>query len=186
MMKKRFILWIIAFVIIGMISCKSDSSKKKKILTERVQYDVFIKSPDPDSPWWVDNIEGLKRESLIKTIINKVYSGEIKAYEYMFKRPYTKEEVKALENYTDTLAFQRAYPPYDYYDTVVVHQLDIQKIVKIKFLEEWYFDEKHNIFEKKVVGLAPVKENYGKDGELRGYTPMFWIFFDKKYPDKLK
>ena len=30
-----------------------------------------------------------------------------------------------------------------------------------------------------------MKENYGDSMELRGYTPLFWLYFDKSYPAKI-
>ena len=71
-------------------------------------------------------------------------------------------------------------------DTVIKHELNIQSITKVRFLEEWYLDEKKLSFDKKVVGVMLMKENYGDSLELRGYSPLFWIYFDDKYPAKLK
>jgi len=164
------------------LSCRTASKSDSKILTERIQYDVLIKSPDPEYDWWVQNLEGPKREYLIKNLIDAAYSGNIDVYDYYFNTLLTSNEVKNIGFKRDTLTFQRPDPPYELYDTVVEQKLDIREITKIRFLEEWYMDEKTLEIEKMVIGLAPLARNYDEKGEFRGYMPLFWIYFDERYP----
>jgi hypothetical protein len=39
---------------------------------------------------------------------------------------------------------------------------------------------------KKVMGICPLEERRSDSGELRGYKPLFWVFFDKRYPAELE
>jgi hypothetical protein len=41
-------------------------------------------------------------------------------------------------------------------------------------------------FTKKVAGLCPMVERHSDSGELLGYKPLFWVFFDDKYPAELQ
>ena len=169
-------------------SCKSDKSgsdKNKKLLTERIQYDVIIKTPDPAFDWWVQNIEGSKRESFVKTFLDLAGSGKVKVYDY-FNEPLTPEQVKAMRSKTDTVRIIDEENSNSIRDTIVKDELNIQEVTKVRFLEEWYFDEKKLGFDKKVVGVMLMRENYGDSLELRGYSPLFWIYFDDAYPAKLK
>ena len=164
-----------------------DSSKKnfgqnKIQIAERIQYDVFIKSPDSLKDWWIDNIEKTDREKLAKLILEKVSSGKIKVYDFPFNTPVKANEIKDMLNPAKTVMLKRSTPPYDLYDTTIVQPITAEKIIKIRFLEEWYIDPSTLEFEKKVLGIAPIRENFSPDGTLRGYTPMFWIYFDKRYP----
>ena len=162
-----------------------DYYKNKKVLTERIQYDVFIKSPDPELDWWNQNIEGSKREPFVKSILDLAYSGKVKAYDY-FNKPLTPEEVKKIGNTTDTIYYANPNDPTKMHDTVVKNTLNLNLITKVRFLEEWYMDEKNFNFEKKVVGMMLMQENYDDSLRLRGYSPICWIYFDKNYPAKLK
>ncbi len=169
--------------------CNSDKNNSdnagKKVLTERIQYDVIIKTPNPDFDWWMQNIEGAKRETFVKTFLQLARDGKVKAYDY-FNNPMTTDEVKKIGNSVDTITDNDAKNPNKSYDTVIKRELNIQEITKVRFLEEWYLDEKKMSFDKKVVGLMLMRENYGDSLELRGYSPLFWIYFDDKYPACMK
>jgi len=178
-MKKQFI-FIFILIIVGFISC-SKSKDQKKIITERIQYDVLIKTPDADMDWWVQNIEGAKREELVKMILDKVYEGKIQAYDYLNK-PMSAEEVKNIGKRNDTLLMPSIEPPYEDSVVIINESLKVSDITKLRFLEEWSIDEKTLVIEKRMLGLSLVKEDFDANGELRGYKPIFWIYFDKKYP----
>jgi len=146
---------------------------------------VIIKTPDPAFDWWVQNIEGSKRESFVKTFLDLAGSGKVKVYDY-FNEPLTPEQVKAMRSKTDTVRIIDEENSNSIRDTIVKDELNIQEVTKVRFLEEWYFDEKKLGFDKKVVGVMLMRENYGDSLELRGYSPLFWIYFDDAYPAKLK
>ena len=178
-MKNYLSLLIILFVV-ALVSCHK-SENNKKIITERIQYDVLIKSPDADMDWWIQNIEGAKREELVKMILDKVYEGKIQAYDYLNK-PITAEEVKNIGKRNDTLLMPSMEPPYEDSLVIINESLKVNDITKLRFLEEWSIDEKTLMIEKRLLGLSLVKEDFDANGELRGYKPLFWIYFDKKYP----
>ncbi|MHC1706226.1 MAG: hypothetical protein AB9842_01760 [Bacteroidales bacterium] len=183
-MKTLSKILIVSAVLMIAVSC----GKKKeglKLITERIQYDVTIKSPDPDYDWWVQNLEGPTRESFVKDILNSAYSGKLKAYD-IFHKPLTVNDVKAIGNRSDTITGTSPYPPYN--DTVMVikQELDLQHITRVRFLEEWRMDETSLQFEKKILGISPIIESYDEQGNLRGYMPLFWVYIDKDYPAKLQ
>jgi len=189
-MKKVFqsglMIIAIAFIICACNGKKEETdSKGNKILTERIQYDVLIKTPNPDFDWWVQNIEGSKRESFIKTFLQLAYDGKVKAYDY-FNNPLTPEQVKNIDKRVDTITVPDPINQAKNKDTIVKTELDLQRITKVRFLEEWSLDEKKMNFDKKVVGLMLMKENYDDSAQLRGYSPLFWIYFDDSYPAKMK
>ena len=187
MNSKKIIYCFIFFTLSGyFISCKNDTdTTNKKIITERIQYDVLIKSPDAELEWYNQNLEGIKREDFVKTIINAAYEGKVKAFDY-FNTLLSPEELKKADNHTDTITLQRSTAPYDSFDTIVKTELNLQHITKVRFLEEWRMDPKTFQLDKKVLGMMLLKENYGDSSKLRGYSPLFWIYFDSKYPEALK
>ncbi|MFH0866447.1 MAG: hypothetical protein V1904_09630 [Bacteroidota bacterium] len=186
---KKILAFFLVLFLMTFLSCVTDKKdndyKNEKMLAERIQYDVLIKTPNPDLDWWTQNIEGSKREAFVKTILDLAYTGKVKAYDY-FNKPLTPEEVKAIDNSTDTITMPDINDPSKTYDTVIKSELDIQKITKVRFLEEWYLDEKKYSFDKKVCGIMLLKENYSDSMELRGYTPLFWLYLDDEYPAKMK
>jgi len=191
LINKKFILFIaVLFPFIYLSSsCHNNKgegdNKDKKILTERIQYDVFIKSPEPDLEWWNQNIEGSKRETFVKTILDLAYTGKVKAYDY-FNNLLSPDDVKKIGNEVDSVSMDDPSNTNKKIDTVLRKKLDIQQITKVRFLEEWYLDEKNYAFEKKVVGMMLMMPNYDDSLKLRGYQPICWIYFDSRYPAILK
>ncbi len=179
---KRIVLLIIAGLTFGWLtSCKDNTDKSKTVITERIQYDVNIKSPNPDYDPWVQNIDRRKRMTFVNKIMDAAYSGKIQAYDY-FNNPLTVEQVKLIGVDTIYQTLKRVYPPYDEYDTVIISKFELKDITKIRFLEEWYIDEDNLEIEKKITGIAPVIEKYDQSGNLLGSQPLFWLYLDKNYP----
>jgi len=183
----KFVL-IQAFVILAVIasSCGNKLDDEKNIVTRRIQYDVSIHNNDPEMDWWIQNIEGSSREKLVADIIKQVTSGEVKAYDFLSCKPYTADEIRKMMKHTDSISVERSTPPYDLVDTVLVSEIRLSDITRIRFLEEWRMNEKTLAFSKKVAGICPMVERHSDSGELRGYKPMFWVFFDEKYPAELQ
>jgi hypothetical protein len=167
---------------IAATSCNSGGDKGGKIVTKRIQYDVSIRNDDPEMDWWVQNIEGSDREKLVKDIIQQVTAGEVKAYDFLTGKPFSADEIKGLMKRVDTISVERSTPPYDLVDTLLVTEIRLSDITRLRFLEEWSMNEKTLAFTKKVAAICPMVERHTDSGELRGYRPLFWVFFDEKYP----
>lgn len=181
---RKSILFLIS---IGLIvqSCRQIQENTQTI-TQRIQYDVTIKSPDPDLEWWVQNIEGMNREAFVTDLLEATHKGTVKTYDPFLLSAISPDQISRIGRRTDTLRMQLPVPPYSFYDTVINVELSIHDITRIRFLEEWKLNPKNMQVHKEVLGIAPLLESYDENGFLRGYQPMFWIFFDDDYPGKLR
>jgi len=148
------------------------------LITKKIQYDVFIKSNDKEKDWWVNNIETTDREKFLKTILDVAAKGKIKSYDF-FMNPLNKKKFEELLHHTDTVVMQRLTEPYDNYDTIFKTDFDQQSIIKMRFIEEWSLNTLSFQFHKKVLAICPMIEGIDDKGNVRGYTPLFWIFFDE-------
>lgn len=153
-------------------------------LTKRIQYDVFIKAPADNQDWWVQNIEESSRIAMINAILFKAKSGVVKAYDFPFNNALKPADINGLLTTSRSVEMQRPTPPYAFFDTTITEVTGVDKLIKLRFQEEWHMSTKPMAIIKKVTGIAPIKENYAPDGTLRGYTPLFWVYFDKQYPIK--
>lgn len=183
-MNKFILIALILVFSLSMTSC--NQSGGKNIVTKRIQYDVPIRNTETDMDWWVQNIEGSEREKLVKDILAQVTSGEVKAYDFLTCKPFTADEIKKMMKRVDSISVERSTPPYDLVDTVMISEIRLSDITKLRFLEEWSMNEKTLAFSKKVAGICPMVERRTDSGELRGYKPLFWVFFDDKYPAELE
>lgn len=172
----------IVFLMLTSILLTSCGGRKGELLTQRIQYDVTISSPEKDLEWWVQNLESFKREQLVNSIITAAKSGKNKVYDVMTYKELSAEEIKDRGTRTNVLSKQREYPPYESYDTLVTSELQLSDITKVRFLEEWYLDEESGMVTKKTLAICPMLESYTETGELRGHLPLYWISFVKKFP----
>jgi len=54
-----------------------------------------------------------------------------------------------------------------------------EEITKFRIKEDWIFDRNEGKMVVRIVGIAPVKDVYGDNGDFRGQQAMFWLY----YPD---
>lgn len=182
---RTFLAAIFLSGLIALSACQQSKDDSRSV-TQRIQYDVSIKSPDPSFDWWVQNIEGMNREAFIADLIEAAYKGDVTTYDPFLLSKLEPGQISRIGRRSDTLRIQKSVPPYNYYDTIISVELSIHDITRIRFLEEWNLNEKNMQIHKEVLGIAPLLESYDESGELRGFQPMFWIFFDKKYPEVLR
>ncbi len=162
-------------------ACKQEATKS--LITQKIQYDVSIISPNSSYDPWIQNIEETPRLNLVSNILTAAYEGRVTAYDY-FNKPLSIEEIKSIGVDTVYRTLTRNAPPYAEYDTMIVSKIEWSDIVKIRFLEEWYLDEQNIVFEKVVMAVAPVVNKYDSEGSFIGPQPMFWIY--KEGLDALK
>ncbi|MCP4551796.1 MAG: hypothetical protein GY834_07100 [Bacteroidetes bacterium] len=172
-MRKIIALIIFLFSVFMLHSCTR--LKSKTVLTQKIQYDVSIKSPNPDYDWWVQNIERPQREKFILNLIESAYNGKIKVFDY-FNKPLSTNEVKSIGVDTTYRTLTRDFPPYAEFDTIIVSRFEISDITKIRFLEEWFLDEKTFVIDKKVIGIAPLVDKFDANGNFLGLQLLFWIY----------
>jgi hypothetical protein len=166
-----------------MISCVGREDKKE-IITKKIQYDVNIKSPDPEWDWWIQNLVGPEREKLVNMIMDGALSGRFQAYDY-FSDSITQADIKMMLADTFYLTYKRDVPPYEEFDTMVIMKISRNDILRIRFLEEWSIDPLTMQFKKRVYGIGPVARRYDLKGVER-WQPLFWIYTDREFIKSLR
>lgn len=124
------------------------------LLADTIAYDVTIKNPDPSDEWTEQDLGRMDELALANMIYNAIYQKKLIAYDYQFETPMTIEEVKAKES-----EFSR------------------DKIGRMRFVEEWYFDEKNLQFGKKINTIMIAYEQFLPDGQVR-YIPGVMVYLN--------
>ena len=62
---------------------------------------------------------------------------------------------------------------------VTQKSFDSKSIVKLRLKEEWVFDREASRMFVRIMGIAPLKMEYLQNGQERGVSVMFWVY----YPD---
>jgi hypothetical protein len=174
-LKTKAVLLLTTLFLLG--ACKPEPDQGET-LASRIQYDVPIVGNDPQLDWWVNNLEGSRRDPFVQRLISAAEKGDIKAYDY-FNQPLSPDQVLALGTDTVYMTFMREFPPYEEYDTMVVRKITYRDVTKIRFLEEWTWDPGSLEVRKKVIGIGPLIQK-----EMAGQTYnqlLFWVYVDKDY-----
>ncbi|MBK7359934.1 MAG: gliding motility protein GldN [Saprospiraceae bacterium] len=110
-------------------------------------------------------------------LIQAAENGDIKIFrEDNFKKFLTGEELDKLLHRVDTVVVM---DPETYVETVQIRKSDIDfndiKTYRVK--EMWYFNKQTSRLECRVLGIAPIKDEYDDAGNLKYTLPMFWIYY---------
>lgn len=178
---KRSVIYMTIILLLVLASCQQD---QKQLITQKIQYDVLIKSPAPDYDWWIQNLPGPQRENLVDMLLDGALSGQYQSYDY-FNNPISAFEVSKILSDTSVLTLMAKEPPYEYYDTTIVYTIQREDILKIRFLEEWSADPEQLLFDKKVLGIAPVARRIDPMG-IERWQPLFWIYTDETFIQNFK
>lgn len=121
-------------------------------------------------------------KNLMTVIMDGLESGDITAYDATssadeFTTPLNYGEVMSKFESSTTQRLQRPYPPYDWYDTVIVKSFNSTDVKNIRIKEDWFFDKQRSQMDVRIIGICPVRESYTESGEFRGFEPLFWIYF---------
>lgn len=174
--------FLFAFISLAFIqdACTVKSSVKE-VLTSKIQYDVPVNNNDSQLDWWINNIEGSKREPFLKRMMEAAENGDVKVFDY-YNKPMTPAQVKYFSTDTIYQTLLRTRPPYEEYDTMIIESVTYRDIVKVRFMEEWKWDRRSLEMDKKIVAIGPVIEK-----EIAGarFTQLlFWISLDESFPGK--
>lgn len=94
-----------------------------------------------------------------------------------FQRPLGNDELDRILNPVDSLWTPSLEDPDQSVLVVVRMPLESKDILMYRLKEDWIFDRQRGTMEVRIIGIAPLREVRGEDGELRGYAPVFWLYY---------
>jgi hypothetical protein len=157
---KPFYILIVTLII---VSCSQPTEKVYTnnpaeipgvMLADTISYPVVIKNPDSTDTWTDDCLRPLNRAKLADMVFEAIYNNKAQAYSYLDDKPLSVSYIKELEQ-------QDGYSR--------------DKVGKLQFWESWYFDEKKQVFTKKVHKILVAYEALTESGKLRNYRAAFYI-----------
>lgn len=88
-------------------------------------------------------------------------------------RPFNIEKLKASVFTTDTIVSYND----NYEQTIdqIVQNDATRQVEKIRFVQNWYFDERSHAFDCRVVAVAPLAAIRDSEGNFRYYKPLFYV-----------
>lgn len=123
------------------------------------------------------------RKSMFSVIEQALDEGSLTAYSVgalgdddMFTVELTKLEVLGLLN--DTLTQYIEDPDTgEMMEVTTVTKTKSTDIKRYALKEEWFFDNQRSVLDVRIIGIAPIKEEYNEYGEFKGNKKLFWIYY---------
>ncbi|MCL2073600.1 MAG: hypothetical protein FWH18_06755 [Marinilabiliaceae bacterium] len=132
---------------------------EKNLIADSIIYSVMIVNTDEYDSWSSFRLRNMNQIKIVSEIFDKIYAGEIIAYEYHENRPLSIDEVKQLENRSD---FSR------------------ELIEEIMFEESWFYSPETNTFHKEVYSLVFAYATYTDDGVRKDALKAAFKIYLKK------
>lgn len=104
------------------------------------------------------------------------YSTGATGQDDAFNTPLTVDQVKELLVHTDTV-FTEDLNTGELVPVVQRVAVSGADIKRYRIKEDWVFDRQRSVMDIRIIGLAPMRTVRGDDGEVRGFTPLFWLYF---------
>jgi len=60
---------------------------------------------------------------------------------------------------------------------IIEHSFNPATVTKYRVMEDWMVDRNTGRMVVRLVGIAPVRDVYGADGQYRGPQAMFWLYY---------
>jgi gliding motility associated protien GldN len=117
----------------------------------------------------------IKQAILMDGSITAYYPGALLTDDE-FKVPLLASDLKEIFMRVDTQYTENIYTGEM---EMVVQELPLESrdIKMYRLKEDWIFDKQRSKMDIRIIGIAPMKEVRGEDGEIRGYAPIFWLYY---------
>jgi len=115
---------------------------------------------------------------LFQVLKDMVENGDAKAFSQDdFKEDILPEDIKSIVNRLDTLVYFNE-DTYEEEIKIVQNDINAADISRYRVKEIWYFDEEASAMKVRILGIAPIKDEFDPDtGEFKYSLPLFWVYY---------
>lgn len=122
------------------------------------------------------------RLPLIEIVHEKAKKGELTVYDPTvedadeFVKVLPAEAAAAIGAGVDTL---EVFDPITFESRMEVKNKELQytNITKFRLKEDWFFDKETSTMMVRIIGLAPLLEEFDESGNYRGDIVMYWVYW---------
>jgi gliding motility associated protien GldN len=106
-------------------------------------------------------------------------SGKIKAYSTendKFTKSLSPLEVEAMSVSFDTISI---FDPVSYDEKInfVKNDLDPESVKQFRIKELWYMDKESSTVKVRILGIAPIIDEYDDAGNFKFSRPLYWVYY---------
>lgn len=120
------------------------------------------------------------KRPFINILMDAIKTGEVPAFganDDDFANPIPAEEALAMTGSSaDTIYVPDAANPDSLVPTIITKDFDFEKVNRFRIKEVWYFNKQTSTMQVRIMGIAPLMEDYSELGEFRGTKALFWVY----------
>ncbi|MTB49468.1 gliding motility protein GldN [Lewinella sp. W8] len=116
---------------------------------------------------------------LITILMEAAERGDIELYGTLddkFTTPLTEDERKGLAGGIDTVPVVNP-ETYEVTYELVARELNPDDIRRYRLQEIWFFDKESSTMKVRILGIAPLKDEFDENGNFLYELPMFWVYY---------
>jgi gliding motility associated protien GldN len=116
---------------------------------------------------------------LITILMEAAERNDIQLYGTLddkFTTPLTDEELGSLAGGIDTVPVVNP-ETYEVTYELVERELNPDDIRRYRLQEIWFFDKESSTMKVRILGIAPLKDEYDENGNFLYELPMFWVYY---------
>jgi hypothetical protein len=148
---KKFAFALAGTLILFIFSCNHKEEDPISLVT-RIQYDVLLKNPDPLPDYRHKYLDDSTRNRLLQSVLDPVMAGEITVYQWDNNKLVPGKQA-----------------------------VDMEKVTKIRYFEEWSLHKKSLRIDKKIMMVSLIQDDYDPQGNFRGTRPVLYLFYDSAF-----
>lgn len=121
------------------------------------------------------------KNPLINILMDAVKSGEVPVFgatDDDFKTPIDPKDALAMAGSSaDTVYVPDAMNPDILIPTVITKDFNPDDVKQYRIKEIWYFNKQTSTMQVRILGIAPIMDDYSEEGVKRGVKALFWVFY---------
>ncbi len=117
--------------------------------------------------------------SFFEIIKDAVEEENLRAYSVendQFQIPLRKDEIRSILYSTDTVEIIDPKTFVSSYQ-IVENILNDSDVNRYRIKEVWFFDEERSTMDVRILGIAPIIDEYNDQGEFMYERPLFWVYY---------
>ena len=120
-----------------------------------------------------------EKAPLFSILLKGIEEGDLQVFSPendQFSFPLSYEELELSLYDVDTIPI---FDPVTYDQTyqVIRNDIDPQDVVRYRVKEVWYFDTRYSTLRVKILGIAPIIQEFDENDNLRFERPLFWVYY---------
>ncbi|MBP7272741.1 MAG: gliding motility protein GldN [Saprospiraceae bacterium] len=118
-------------------------------------------------------------ELFYKILYDAAIKGEIKTYsteDDKFSYKLEPNEVASMGASIDTVV---TVDPETYEEKIKIvrNELDPENVKRFRLKEVWFFDRESSTLKVRILGIAPLMNEYDSNGNFKFERPLFWVYY---------